>query len=260
MDSTDNTDILDTEAGGSPTLESSSQVMVKHLELRIKELERQNAAKDAEIKALKKKVRDQNVQLSMLKQSEQSLREQLGVSKDKTVQEMCELLETQHKELIRQQLKQVQDTLLSSKTKPPTRMIIINPIGDDTLVQTTATSLLNTSQNVESTSLSETVDIQTYSEEEDDTTTDMTLELDCTSVNTNNAENVKDNDHHCLEMNETAEVSTSNNEVLNSVKADDYHSVFPDTIENSRLETEDEQDAKEPASKKRKHSVECQNL
>lgn len=229
---------------------------VKQLELRIAELEQENAKKDLQIEALKKKIEEQENKFAVLKQYEQELHDQQGLMKDKSVQEMCLLLELQHRELIRQQLKQVEETITTSKCQQPsTRMIIINPGSAQSL--NSATSLLNSSQTVVCNSLGGNVTIPAFNTSNNHQTEDLTLDLECSSEN--EPVQIKD------ESEETEIEGAENSELLNTVNQSILERTFPDSLDSDRLQiesTDADKHSDEPLHKKRKNSenVELQNL
>ncbi|WAR01360.1 hypothetical protein MAR_007918 [Mya arenaria] len=121
----------------TPTIDSTSELRIQQLQDKVSELERQAAIREMKIQALEAKV-------ASYKAREKELLEQMALPNDKTIQDMCKTLENQHKELIRQQLKHVHNTLrLTSNQSTPTtttKMIILNPMTQS-IPQ--GTSLLN---------------------------------------------------------------------------------------------------------------------
>lgn len=233
----------------------SPETRVKQLELRVAELEQENSEKDFQIEALKKEIEEQEQKFSVLKECEQELQAQHSVVKDKSVQDMCLLLELQHRELIRQQLKQVEETVTTSKVKPANaRMIIINPNNIRSL--NTATSLLNSGQTV--VSLGDNVTIPAFNASNNHQTEGLSLELDCTSEP--GSVSVKEEDV------ENEIESAENSELLDTVNQSILERTFPDSLDSDRLQTEStdttDKDSEGPLHKKRKTSEndEIQNM
>lgn len=261
VDSTDNTDILDQGTDGTPEAIDSQ---TKQLELRVADLEREVTEKEIQNELLKKKVVELEIKVAVLTQTEQSLRDQLGLSKEKSVQEMCVLLETQHRELIRQQLKQVEENLITSRCKQaPARMIIINP-GANSIA--TGNSLLHTNPTVVTNSIEGTVSMPGYTEADGETSPEgISLVLDCHPED--DASGIKSRSEVIARVN--ADDGASNNELLHSVKNESYDGIyertFQDSLEGDRLQIEDDDSSvkdssDEPKPKRRKASIECQNL
>jgi len=220
---------------------------INKLEERIAELEQDNNEKDMQIEALTKKVEEQEIQITIYKHRERQRQQ----SRDKSVEDMCLLLELQHRDLIRQQLRQVEETFVPKSNPSNTRMIIINP--------SKAVSLLNSNHSVNCNNLEGNVTISNFdpstNQGDDDV---LPIEINC------HTEEGSGNIKPCVTENVIG--SAEGTELLNNVSEGMLQQTFTQTLDGDRLQIENNENTnnelEEPLHKKRKTSVsiECQNL
>ncbi|XP_052223165.1 uncharacterized protein LOC127839040 isoform X3 [Dreissena polymorpha] len=119
-----NASSLVNDSGDDHTGDPGLEMQVKELQQRVVQLEQELLDRDAVIRDLQAKV-------NASKAREQELMDQLSVPTSESLQELCTSLQTQHSELLRNQLKLVQQAVLKNHNqnkKSQTKMIIINPV------------------------------------------------------------------------------------------------------------------------------------
>lgn len=102
-------EILD--SGANETVHTAD--LVEQLE----RLRQEIADKDSIIENLEKKVEYQGILISKLKQTEQQLRKQLGLTVDKSIEDIFMELETEHREMLRTHLKELEKAFFKYKDK-----------------------------------------------------------------------------------------------------------------------------------------------
>ncbi|XP_045172259.2 uncharacterized protein LOC123534198 isoform X2 [Mercenaria mercenaria] len=112
--------------------EDTSQDTIQELRDKIAQLEKEKAVQKAHIDLLSKKIEEQAEQIASYKLKEQSLLKQMqelqqgmSVPRDKAMQDLCNQLETQHREFIRKQITQLKHSLVQTSVPQP-KMTVLN--------------------------------------------------------------------------------------------------------------------------------------
>lgn len=233
----------------SDNIEDTNEDTVQQLREKIAQLEKEKAEQTAHIALLSKKIEEQAEQIAAYKLREQGLLEQMqqlqqgiAVPQDTMIQDLCNQLETQHKQLIRQQITQLKHSLVQTSVHP--KMLVLNAsslgaqLGQTVNLQTFQASGDNPSQ------VSVALDFNSPADENDVNSGEIQTDLSVLNANSS-SENTK----------ETGEMASVKNE--NLMKDSEYpeilvHSLQDDLSDGNPIVENDGSICAEPRMKRRK--------
>lgn len=235
----------------SDDVDENTDETVQELREKVAQLEKEKAEQKAHIALLSKKIEEQTEQIAAYKVREQGLLEQLhqlqqgfSVPQDRAIQDLCNQLESQHKQLIRQQITQLKHSLVPA-AQPKMLVLNANALGSH---------------------LGQTVNLQAFDNSNNSTQVAVSLDFNASDANEVGSSSIQteisevDSTEVVDDGKETDEIENDNEKDDNFVKENEYHEILVHSLpheldgENPIIENDGNM-CDEPAAKRRKEKV-----